>query len=272
MNSNLPKSPWQRLFLLDLSKKWLASSTGKFAHGVKYIASRKVTPPAPNADTPVVGMSSSIPLPDVRASGDAMSEKAAEKKPAEAPAKDAHGKEAPADGKKKGGGLMAKTPVILGGVMLLEAVVLIGGFKFIGGAPRSAAAVEIATDSTGKDADGKPTGPVDNTAPVELQLVDFRAPNKQSGRTFIYDVSIFITTKAATGDKVKDLISSRDALIKDRIRTIIAEMDPDKLGGGSEPGLETLRRQVKYQLDQIIGDGLIDEVLVPKCIAFRTDY
>jgi len=30
--------------------------------------------------------------------------------------------------------------------------------------------------------------------------------------------------------------------------------------------------KVKYQLDQIIGDGLIDEVLVPKCIAFRTDY
>jgi hypothetical protein len=37
--------------------------------------------------------------------------------------------------------------------------------------------------------------------------------------------------------------------------------------------LETLRRQVKYQLDQILGDDkLIDEVLVPRCIAFRTDY
>ena len=41
-----------------------------------------------------------------------------------------------------------------------------------------------------------------------------------------------------------------DALIQDRVRTIIAESDPDKLGGGSEPGLETLRRQVKYQLDE----------------------
>jgi flagellar basal body-associated protein FliL len=71
---------------------------------------------------------------------------------------------------------------------------------------------------------------------------------------------------------VKDTISSRDALIKDRIRTIIAQSDPDKLGGGSEPGLETLRRQVKYQLDEIIGDGMVDEVLVPRCIPFRTDY
>jgi flagellar basal body-associated protein FliL len=61
-------------------------------------------------------------------------------------------------------------------------------------------------------------------------------------------------------------------LIQDRIRTIIAQSDPEKLSGGSEPGLETLRRQVKYQLDEIIGDGMIDEVLVPRCIPFRTDY
>jgi flagellar basal body-associated protein FliL len=205
-----------------------------------------------------------------------MSDKAAEKKPAEPAAKDAkdakdaHGKDG-GEGKKKGGGLMAKTPVILGAVMLIEAVVLIGGFKFISGGPKTAAAVELAPEKEAKEGDAK-AGPADPKSSVEIQLVDFRAPNKQSGRTFLYDVSIFVTTKLVTQDKVKDLITSKDALIKDRIRTIIAEMDPEKLGGGSEPGLETLRRQVKYQLDQIIGDGLIDEVLVPRCIAFRTDY
>jgi len=201
-----------------------------------------------------------------------MSEKAAEKKPAEAPAKDAHGKDAAPEGKKKGGGMLTKTPVILGAVMLVEAVVLIGGFKFISGGPKTAAAVELPAETAGKEGDGKGAA-TDPKTLVEIQLLDFRAPNKQSGRTFLYDVSIFVTTKAVTQDKVKDLISSRDALIKDRVRTIIAEMDPDKLGGGSEPGLETLRRQVKYQLDQILGDDkLIDEVLVPRCIAFRTDY
>jgi flagellar basal body-associated protein FliL len=61
-------------------------------------------------------------------------------------------------------------------------------------------------------------------------------------------------------------------LIQDRVRTIMAQSDPEKLGGGSEPGLETLRRQVKYQLDEIIGEGMIEEVLVPRCIPFRTDY
>ena len=61
-------------------------------------------------------------------------------------------------------------------------------------------------------------------------------------------------------------------MIKDRIRTIIAQSDPEKLGGGSEPGLETLRRQVKYQLDEIVGEGVIDEVVVPKCIPFPVNF
>ena len=188
------------------------------------------------------------------------------KKEPEADKKD-HGKEAAA-GK---GGLMAKTPVILGAVMLIEAVVLFAGFKLLGaGSGHTAAGAELATTQpAGGDKAGSPD---DKKATVELPVVDFRAPNKLSGRTFLYDVSIYVSTSTLTQDKVKDAISAHDALIKDRIRTIIAECDPEKLGGGSEPGLETLRRQVKYQLDEILGDGMIDEVLVPRCTPFRTDY
>ena len=46
----------------------------------------------------------------------------------------------------------------------------------------------------------------------------------------------------------------------------------EKLGGGSEPGLETLRRQMKHQLDEIIGEGMIEEVLIPRCIPYRQDF
>jgi flagellar basal body-associated protein FliL len=85
-------------------------------------------------------------------------------------------------------------------------------------------------------------------------------------------VSIYVVTSEKYEQRVKDKFKDNKALIEDRIRTIIAESDPEKLGGGSEPGLETLRRQVKYQLDGIVGEGVIDEVLVPRCIPFRTDY
>lgn len=189
-----------------------------------------------------------------------MSDKA-EKKP--------EGEAAPAVEKKAaGGGLLTKTPVLMGGAMLIEAVVLFAGFKFLGGAPKAAQA-ELAGAS--KTEGGAATQP-DKKHPVEIPVVDFQALNRRTGQTYRYDVSIVAVTREEFADDVKKSISEHDNLIRDKIRTIIAENDPDKLGGGSEPGLETLRRQVKYQLDAIVGKDQIDEVLVPKCIYSRTDF
>ena len=195
-------------------------------------------------------------------------EKRAEAAPPPAPAAPPAPKMAPA------GGMLTKTPILLGGVMLIEAVVLFAGFKFLGGSPQTASA-HLATTTESEDARGSGHGSTaapDQKRSVELKVVEFKAPNKQSGRTFLYDVAIYAVTKGASAETVKQAIADREALIKDRVRTIMAQSDPEKLGGGSEPGLETLRRQVKYQLDEIIGEGMIDEVLVPRCIPFRTDY
>ena len=159
-------------------------------------------------------------------------------------------------------GLLTKTPVLLGGVMVLEAAVLIGGFKMFGSKPPVAAGAELSTDAA--KAEKEKTS--------EIPVVEFKALNRSSGHTFLYDVSIFGVVKVSNEDRVKETFKDKKALIEDRIRTIIAESDPEKLGGGSEPGLETLRRQVKYQLDTLLGDGVIEEVLVPRCIPFRTDY
>lgn len=218
-----------------------------------------------------------------------------QKKPEAAEKKDDHA--APA---KKGGigGLLSKTPVLLGGVMVIEAAVLVVGLKMMGfGATKESAAAalidehaesgdhssgsgdkkasepEAAAAEKGKDGkDAPPVRKVGRRDPVEIQVVELRAPNKQSGRTFLYDLSIYVVTRGEHSEKLTRTLKDREALIRDRIRTIIAQSDPEKLGGGSEPGLETLRRQVKFQLDEIVGEGLIDEVLVPRCIAFRTDY
>ena len=111
-------------------------------------------------------------------------------------------------------------------------------------------------------------GKVDKKKKVELAVVDIRAQNRKSGQVFMYDVSIYVRVKSAVEEKTKSTLGDNSSLIKDRIRTIIAQSDPEKLGGGSEPGLETLRRQIKYQLDEIVGEGVIDEVLVPKCLPF----
>jgi hypothetical protein len=166
--------------------------------------------------------------------------------------------------------------------MALEGIALFAGFKILGGGPKPATAdVSVGHDGAssaegrgehGRAGEAGHGGPGDAATTVELPVCEIRAPNKKSGRTVLYDVSIFAVAKAGQADKLKELFSARDALIKDRVRTIIAELDPDLLSGGSEPGLETLRRQVKFQLDQIVGEGKVDEVLVPRCMPFRTDY
>jgi flagellar basal body-associated protein FliL len=207
----------------------------------------------------------------------------AEKKPDAAPAaadkKDAGKRPAGAGaaGKDAGGGggsMLSKTPVMLGGVMLIEAIVLFAGFKFLGSHPQQASATELVTEPGGEHGEGGEGkgGASDKKKGIELEVLSFRAPNKLAGRTFLYDVSIYVVARAEHEKEMKETIEAHKALISDRIRTIIAQTDPEKLGGGSEPGLETLRRQVKYQLDQIVGEGLIDEVLVPRCIPFRTEY
>jgi len=194
-----------------------------------------------------------------------MAEKA-EKKPEAAPASPAGSK---AEETQSKGGFLTKTPVLLGGVMVIEAVVLIVGLRMLGGHPQAAPGAEISLDKDGKG-DGK-GGKADKKT-VEVPVLDTKAPNHTNGKTYLYDVSVFAVVKAENEERVKNLLKDNKALIEDRLSTIIRESDPEKLGGGSEPGLETLRRQVKYQLDRIAGDGLIEEVLVPRCIPFRTDY
>jgi len=206
-----------------------------------------------------------------------MAEKPKDKKP-EAPAAPAPA--AGADKKQAAGGLLKSTPLMLGVVMLVEAGVLFAAFKILGGGPQGAQGASLVGDESahgGSDGHGGASGQgggakLAGRNTVEIAVVDLKAPNKQSGRTFLYDVSIYVAVKAEHEERFKQINEARAATIRDRLRTIIAQGDPEKLGGGAEPGLETLRRQVKYQLDEIFGEGIIEEVLIPRCIPFRADF
>jgi flagellar basal body-associated protein FliL len=182
---------------------------------------------------------------------------------------------APAPAEKKhapaAGGMLKSTPMMLGAVMILEAVVLFGGFKFLGGGAKTAHA-DTSAEEPGEGGEAKAGAKGDKKKFAEVKVVEMRAPNRRDGRTFQYDVSIYARTKGESKEKLEGAITDNAATIQDRIRTIIGQCDPEKLGGGSEPGLETLRRQVKFQLDEILGEGLIEEVLIPRCMPYRTEF
>lgn len=186
--------------------------------------------------------------------------------------KEADAKDGAAPTKKKGiKALLTKLPVLLGGAMVIEAILLVGVMKMLSGGPSTAEGAELALAEPAAGEHGA-DGEIDPNGQAEIVAVEMRAPNKLSGRTFLYDVSIYVSVKNANLETVKTALETRKALISDRVRTIIAQSDPSKLDGGKEPGLETLRRQVKYQLDEILGTGMIDEVLVPRCIPYRADF
>jgi flagellar basal body-associated protein FliL len=115
--------------------------------------------------------------------------------------------------------------------------------------------------------------PATATAPAvekdaEVKLVTEKFPNTQSGKLWLYDMQVVAKVSEKNKEKVTALLAEREAEVKDRIRTIIVSSDPKSL---AEPGLETLRRQIAYQLEQDIGKELIKEVLIPKCTPIRAE-
>ena len=175
---------------------------------------------------------------------------------AEKPAKPAEA--AAAETPKKSG--MMKLIIVAGVVLVLEGATIgvtmmlsSGPKKVVAEAPTSAPAEAVVHD-------------------VEVKLVDARLPNSLGGRIFVYDLAVVVKVDEKNKVKMTELFAEREAETKDHIRTIIASSDPKAL---SEPGLETLRRQIAYQLEEILGKdgkGMIKEVLIPKCTPMQAQY
>src|SRR3954452_8094449 len=148
-----------------------------------------------------------------------MAEKAEKKPEAAAPpaAVPAGGQKEKSENGKKGGGLLAKTPVILGVVMILEAVVLFAGFKFLGAGAKPAHGADLTAESSsegdGAKSEGeggeKGKGPVDKKKPVVIKVTEFKAPNKKSGTSFLYDLKICAVTKGEFQKRVEDAIAEQ---------------------------------------------------------------
>jgi len=174
----------------------------------------------------------------------------AKEKPDAAPAAPAEEKETP---KKKGGMKMMVAAAV---VVLLEVGTVALTMKMSAG-PRTVMAGPPATAAT---------TPAEKDA--EVKLIDAKLPNALSGKLWLYDMQVVAKVSEKHKEKVTALFTERESEIRDRIRTIVASSDPKSL---AEPGLETLRRQIAYQLEQDIGKEQIKEVLIPKCTPIRAE-
>ena len=158
------------------------------------------------------------------------------------------------------------TGLILLAIMVAEGGLIFAAMRMFGASPATTAAGEVdgdAAEASSLDDEGTPVGEL-----AEVLLADTDAFNNRSGRLYMYHIQVTGLVKVANRDRLEQLAAERGATIRDRINTVIRGADPKHL---NEPGLETLRRQIQFELNKIIGDdSLILELLIPQLLQSRT--
>ena len=152
------------------------------------------------------------------------------------------------------------TAAVVGGLMLVEGAGILIAVKYLGGGPQQTEAGE------GIDGDGDQGLLGDET---ELRVTDMVSFNSTDGRVFVYQISVYASVETEHSEKIETLLELRKNTIDDRLSKVIRAADPKYL---DEPGLETMQRQFKHELDQILGDDtLIKAILFPEFSKTRAD-
>lgn len=99
---------------------------------------------------------------------------------------------------------------------------------------------------------------------TEIEVADSRLHNVRSGRSMIVRIKVSVLVLSQRADLMKSMIDQRKARLHERVSSVVRNAEPKLL---DEPGLETLKRQLKFELTQVIGDPeLIKEVLIPELL------
>lgn len=152
------------------------------------------------------------------------------------------------------------TVAVVGGLMLVEGAGILIAVKFLGGGPEPARA------GLGIDGDDSQGLLGDET---ELKVTDMVSFNSTDGRVFVYQISVYASVETEHSEKIETLLELRKNTIDDRLSKVIRAANPKYL---DEPGLETMQRQFKHELDQILGDDtLIKAILFPEFSKTRAD-
>jgi flagellar basal body-associated protein FliL len=152
-----------------------------------------------------------------------------------------------------------KLIAIVGGVMALEAGVLIAVMGMTGPKTVEAKPVEVHSPEDDKT--------------VEIEVVSDKFQNLQTGRVWVWDTSVFVQVKAKHEEQVNGQLERRAAEIKEGIGQIISRAQHAQL---REPERQTLNRQITGYLNELLKDDaghpLFERVLIPRCNGFSTDF
>ena len=99
---------------------------------------------------------------------------------------------------------------------------------------------------------------------AEVALVECRPSNRMAGKLVTFHIKVSGLVTSEDHERAKELVEAKKARLEDGVNIVIRSAEPKHL---NEPGLETIKRRLKYEIGRIFGDDeLIKEVLLPQIL------
>ncbi len=175
----------------------------------------------------------------------------ADQKPTPAPAAGAEEKAAPKQKKS-----LATIGLVVG-VMLVEGVAIFGVMKIFGSDPDPTLGMGMHQTTTNPWKEYK-----------EIEVARLRVENTNGTRTTLYNVRFVVTVHTTKAADFKLVLEQRKFTIEDALSRVVQQASEREM---SEPGKETLKEKVRFELGKILRDTeMIQDVLIPELIALPT--
>ena len=154
-----------------------------------------------------------------------------------------------------------KSLLMLGGCAVLQLAIVLAAWYFVrmaNEAPQQVTAAE----------------PADEPDVIEVSVIPkspdekIRAINAKEGKLVYWGLKVFLQVRKDDVDHVKDKLIANENLVKQEIARLVADCEPFLL---KEAGQPTLKRQIRFALNGILGKGTINQVLISECIPQTLD-
>lgn len=147
--------------------------------------------------------------------------------------------------------LPIKAMIILLAVMLLEGATISVFFVMKGG-PKPA---------EGSDPIAETEKNVNNNYAEVVLVQDFQVDNYMAGRSrMIVTLEVAAKVEIANKEKLDMSVNDHRKEILNSVRVLVSSAQPDQI---KDPKLEVIKRKIKNGIEEIVGEGMIQEILMP---------
>lgn len=145
---------------------------------------------------------------------------------------------------------------LFGGVMIIEGLAIFFAMKTFGTQPHPVEAEQMVPTS-------KPA-----TEFLELEVANVRVPHVTGSRTTLYAMRVVVLVKFDVVEEVKKTLEAKKWTVTDTVSRVIRQAAESEI---SEPRLETLRRKMRFELNELCStENAIEQVLIPECMPLST--